>query len=112
MANHTPGPWTWSESDDGWSHPARTWLSGPNDPRGFVLLGVGEHADGTILIPNQADADLIAAAPDLLEACRFALAGIRQLGSDWGDEAESRLIAVIEKATKQENTPVEPLASR
>lgn len=59
QAKHTPGPWVWtpeSESIHGYS------------PEGEALVVVYE------LNTNEADARLIAAAPELLEAAKMVLA--------------------------------------
>ena len=94
---HTPGPW---------------------DTRGFDFIGTAESAYQTIAYcsdhrnkaprhPDEtlANARLIAAAPDLLEACRAARAIISEPGDYDGlawDEAEHLLQIAIAKATGKE----------
>ena len=67
VSKHTPGPWSWDI--------ANGWLVAPD-------IEVPEDSDlGTIVLaycaddegPTEADANLIAAAPDLLEACKSAI---------------------------------------
>jgi hypothetical protein len=79
MENHTPGPWAWKQSKT-------------NDFYNLVAIGdYGFHPNGDKVEPvvhsdgsacgeygadidvHGADAKLIAAAPDLLEACEEAL---------------------------------------
>lgn len=47
----------------------------------------------------EANADLFAAAPRLLAACKSVLAGLKQMGSDWSDEQQEIVSAAIAKAT-------------
>jgi hypothetical protein len=62
MEMHTPGPWTWGEG----------------------YLWAGSHMlfwptkDETIKVLSEADARLIAAAPDLLDACKAALVEVQR----------------------------------
>lgn len=59
--SHTPGPWRWAEYYNG--------LSGPN---GEEVLAFADH-EGMYLVNEDGDGPLIAAAPDLLVACKIAL---------------------------------------
>ena len=61
MSGHTPGPWKASAAKEG-KHAPAWWICG--DAR-FVAKAYG-HDD----MPAEANARLIAAAPDLLEALR------------------------------------------
>jgi hypothetical protein len=69
MSKHTPGPWTWDEP-----HPVSDELG---DERHFWrLTGSSRDVlcatnDGDVFVRG-ADARLIAAAPELLEACEGA----------------------------------------
>ena len=91
-AKHTPGPWQSGESDD--FGPIGI-TAGPFDmpplPNGIwvQVAKVNRHGEQTM-----ANAKLIAAAPDLLEACRRALDYI-------ADDVTERdiLAAAIRKAT-------------
>lgn len=82
----TPGPWTYSPR-----------LSGSENRKGFWLEGnqykIGElfpvDIDG---LEGEANAHLIAAAPDLLAACKATL----EMGDEY--EAEKLVRAAIEKA--------------
>jgi hypothetical protein len=90
-AKHTPGPWNPIKSPDdcggGW------WIQGPE---------INECRDLTILSPNfstEANARLIAAAPDLLAAAESALAFLEQLGyHGGGNTPAANLMRAITKA--------------
>ncbi|HKB54226.1 MAG TPA: hypothetical protein VKD22_09510 [Ramlibacter sp.] len=60
MSTHTPGPWTADEFDE---DQTCVWSAG-----GILVC----HAC-TVDAEGEANARLVAAAPDLLEACRLAL---------------------------------------
>ena len=74
MTKHTPGPWETREHSDG-SHWFVDYQQGGE---GYTL--VDELSEG--------DARLIAAAPELLEACYQALAAMRDLAEQAGDVPE------------------------
>lgn len=83
---HTPGPWVAYDRGIGWevqhNHP-----SGEERP-------VNDEFRDTF---TEADAHLIAAAPELLDACKFAFAA---MNSESGRErAKNVLVAAIAKAT-------------
>jgi len=65
MDKHTPGPWKYEETLDGFS------FYGPPDSSGFPVRVCGAESDYDLIFleePTEADTRLIAAAPDLLEA--------------------------------------------
>ena len=67
MGEHTPGPWEHKDGTiiaDGWLRVADLWTCNPNDPSIDIVACEAEC---------DANARLIAAAPDLLEACRQLL---------------------------------------
>ena len=76
MSKHTPGPWVFESRDgdhplndqDGWGCDGLWAVDG-----GFIL-GAGPGWDSSYVAPDDADARLIAAAPELLEACKAMLA--------------------------------------
>ena len=72
MSKHTPGPW---KIVDAWNY---YMVEGQNDEE--IIWQDGPYQTPTI---NKANACLIAAAPDLLEALEQTL----QLAIDWEDEA-------------------------
>lgn len=92
---HTPGRWfygRWGDVDDG--EPEPFFRVGPMDVEGGCRVCSTAH---------EADARLIAAAPDLLEACEAAENFMRTFGVADGDYAAfrpdfDRLIAAIKKA--------------
>lgn len=69
--SHTPGPWEWMVSEGaepGWSE--RSWLSG-NDTKNGTVLFAPYPCNGqthSFVYVEEADAHLIAAAPDMEEA--------------------------------------------
>ncbi len=91
---HTPGPWetwdrgqTWAIASEKEDHP--DWMSGP----GTYIVAEG--------ITREANAHLIAAAPNLLEACKAALYGVVDRGGPDGlsqNEVVDYLTAAIAKA--------------
>ena len=70
MSKHTPGPWSWSYSDATFARPIAVTSDVGNFPD---VLTVSEDEDGPRAYIKTGDAYLIAAAPDLLEACQRAL---------------------------------------
>lgn len=79
MSAHTPGPW-------------------------YHEVGVvyGPNEDGTgFAVDNPADAPLIAAAPDLLDACTLALAVFEDC-DEYDQEPALTMRAAIAKATGKE----------
>lgn len=92
---HTPGPWTFVESDDA-RIPDR--IIGPND------APVARGSIGT----NRADAVLIAAAPDLLDALQAVAGDLLDVLSQRMDPKLAEQLpslemarAVIAKATRE-----------
>lgn len=67
---HTPGPWTIRSTDDG--KPAESGY-----PDTYAIIGPHEDGEKWVQIPavcdNEDNAVLIAAAPELLAACKAAL---------------------------------------
>ena len=86
---HTPGPWAWYH---GGNHMA---LVRPGTD-GRVLMCC--YSDGR---PKSADDRLIAAAPDLLDACRDLLAAMETSAEFSGGKSDdmNRAYAAIAKAT-------------
>jgi len=74
MSKHTPGPWTY-DADDGSLTPA------PGSGRNLVgRFRCGRDDAGQDARPTKADARLITAAPELLEACKLAYERFRHGG--------------------------------
>ena len=101
---HTPKPWIIGKY-------ATTSITGPNDRHVATTGGYQSNVDGLkVLAENEANARLIAAAPDLLEALE-ALNGVGLLSGpdeaviyDWGElglSAVKRARAAIAKARGQ-----------
>lgn len=74
MAEHTPGPWRWNHYPDG-----RKLLAGPD--RAVI------HCPDAPMTCDPADARLIAAAPELLEALLTALPYVEDAEGDEGYKA-------------------------
>jgi len=71
--DHTPGPWEWHPGDGMWKDPVT--LVGMETGETVLHLGAMIYT-GSLEVRmevNHEDAALIAAAPDLLEACQKAL---------------------------------------
>lgn len=104
IVKHTPGPWKVSQPS--------YWIDAPNccdrgpmhvaDARGWGhLTGKGHGAHGmehkAAIAIQEANARLIAAAPELLDACKFAFAAMTTEGGR--ERARDVLVAAIAKAT-------------
>ena len=88
MTDFTPGPWTWQRD---------TQQLGDDFVAVYADAATGDHIRAQILGNNMnADARLIAAAPDLLAT----LHGVRELAEDGGDvrDITSWIDAAIAKA--------------
>jgi hypothetical protein len=85
---HTPGPWTISKNADGWSILAET--------SEIAMVGT---STSHIEAEKEANARLIAAGPDLLEACKRAYDMLHD--DDYEDDGTGFLLAAIEKADQQ-----------
>ena len=95
-SKHTAGPWVVFTPED---------HEGQSDSRTLGIdsadgIAVVWHGDGPETgIPNDADARLIAAAPDLLAAGREALALLEGMGAGVNDKGYADLTAAIAAAT-------------
>lgn len=95
---HTPGPWDVHNYDDCPDHPwitARCNFDKNASGKGYWYLSVS----GPI---SQADARLIAAAPDLLEALRYADAEFERIGLPEDCSPRLEVRAAIAKAEGRE----------
>lgn len=100
MSNHTPGPWTLNENNN--------WKT---NPFSITVRKPGVHSTTIVNIPTrmtipsqeqQANARLVSAAPDLLEALQNMPQGLMTTDEDWMRWIETAR-AAIDKATG-ENT--------
>jgi hypothetical protein len=89
---HTSGPWKW-DRDGTRGFPV---LYGGMDG-GHAILGLDPDGQRLYLSCDEPDARLIAAAPDLLEACRIALQHIDYLQGH-APEARGQNYRTIEEA--------------
>lgn len=94
-AKHTPGKWTQGYSNNG---KECVWLDGKTEPP----LGQGMGPDSTwIDCGTEANARLIAAAPELLDALKSIVNEFdKQIGTHHVDEYYPKARAAIAKATK------------
>lgn len=99
MSKHTPGPWVFEVRDG--DHPLNDqngWgCDGLWAVNGGFILGAGPGWDSSYVAPDNEDARLIAAAPELLDACKVAL-GIIGFGAE-----HDQISAAIAKATGENN---------
>lgn len=95
MSKHTPGPWT-----NDITVPLKAWDC---EQLGFSIVFVNGHREGE----SKANANLIAAAPTMLEALKACLDTIEHLSHSWTGEGihphESATLAraAIAKATNE-----------
>lgn len=69
MTGHTPGPWRWDKGVD--DDPTRCFVTqGIQGQPEYVIAEIQNGAPGDCLETEEANARLIAAAPDLLAACK------------------------------------------
>ena len=75
QTKHTPGPWIWSRQVRGvgsWLEQkkprTRMWSIHTEDGEGIAYIGPLAHLHKNIISKTEANARLISAAPDLLEA--------------------------------------------
>lgn len=85
MASHTPGPWTYEPAGDSDGE-----MIGIDH---FVMAGDVEMACPR----TEADARLIAAAPDMLYACQEIVAALNEYMADKGTQYPSEVIAAIQQ---------------
>ena len=86
MSNHTPGPWEAVEEWDGW------WIKA----HGGYLAGVN-----TILGEGEADARLIAAAPELLETLRAIELRTGEPGDEPAESIRLNVNSIVRRALAQ-----------
>jgi hypothetical protein len=94
---HTPGPWT--------VHGDNRTLIGCDDRKMMLAEVLWEHVVtewGRPIAESQANAKLIAAAPDLLAACKWAATALNAARFDTAayDPHVTALLRAIDKATK------------
>lgn len=100
MSKHTPGPWYHHEAEQ--FGDTRFYIAqqegAPYTPNySDVASLIAETVSGELVSVQRANAQLIAAAPDLLEACQLMLTAMKL--ANWeGDFAALKGIAAIAKA--------------
>jgi hypothetical protein len=104
-AAHTPGPWevlrALHPSDGGWDWGIGAQLGGENDPKLFCIAEVFDVVDRGKNAPAEANARLIAAAPDMLALLQELWADPRVVSHSTGPSEEwlLRARATINRAT-------------
>ena len=76
MSGHTPGPWYFDEAGNIWRRPPSDLYQnggGVAGDRPLATAHEGWHGEDDCKYPLVANARLIAAAPDLLDAVRYAI---------------------------------------
>lgn len=94
---HTPGPWEFRQVNHEWGAIARVGYM----PHATVSGQSNSDQPPTMGETDYANAHLIAAAPDLLHACRAAMAYLADPPSEFAanrQEAASIIMAAIRKA--------------
>jgi len=76
MSKHTPGPWTYELNDD-----IGIWMIGCKDDDNFASVYIIVEDDPAGVPLYEANAHLIAASPDLLDACEAVV--------NWWEENEN-----------------------
>ena len=98
---HTPGPWSIRRSESGYPYQIVADESHGNRPGGISNV----TRWGPFCMPSskegEANARLVAAAPDFLAACKLAKDRFDQLGLDWLGIELDPLTAAIAKATEE-----------
>ena len=94
MSKHTPGPWKWD--GDVWNYDKKEEAPWLIDTMGSPVPILG----GTIRCAKEADARLIAAAPELLDALRAMIAWVNAESGTYPCGYTGALVAsAIAKAT-------------
>lgn len=97
MSGHTPGPWRFHEEDvdvhDGSYTEPMVITETDEHGRSLAIAAIRVGVNGT-----QANWHLIAAAPDLLKACKMADAYIEMLGDGELTKTRTILRAAIQKS--------------
>lgn len=117
---HTPGPWHWVPSPHA-THPDMGAFFSDGGQRVCWFGDAEQYYPSQGEPPSDADARLIAAAPDLLDALREARDALHQHYVDWDGEPEdavplqlarAKCDAAIAKATAGETRNAEPIHRR
>ena len=98
MSKHTPGPWTPARN------PSSLTARGIDGPRGRRIVKWGGLAS-PMSHESQANAELIAAAPDLLSAVTLLLANIDTCGLDIDPAYRATAIKARNKALGRTDPP-------
>lgn len=88
---HTPGPWYFDGHGAIWRRPPSDLYENGGEVAGdrpIATVHIGWHRDGANGYPVEANARLMAAAPELLEACQTFAEWLRR--EDAGFPAETR----------------------
>ena len=88
---HTPGPWEYQEESDAYTHIVRA-------KNNYMICHLSQNTSGA----TEANARLIAAAPELLEAIKYYFRVLDEVnGKEWRDKPDhvtSKMFQAISKA--------------
>ena len=94
---HSKAPWTVQKCYSGNVHDG--FLIADSDGWNVANLWHNQHtADKEYIAQREANANLIAAAPELLEACRYAIENLRPQGTITKDFSGHNAMATLSKA--------------
>lgn len=88
--SHTPGPWTLKKhpiTGKPYTDHGSDWLFGP-DGKPIIHFHQPDYDSEAWYDFEDADAHLLAAAPDLLEACKATLYGLRDMTTEQFERGE------------------------
>lgn len=101
MGEHTPGPWVWDwgQTDNLYSQPHLDQEKADRAKGEYFHLEAIVETDNRAYGPNDADAALIAAAPDMLGALKAVVAVWNEYpGMQPSDDVATKVFAAIAKA--------------
>jgi len=101
MSKHTPGPWKAEQCDIYGDDSTRWSVLTAEYQQDFFIASIENGAPGDCLDTEAANARLIAAAPDLLEACQAMLDGYEAGKSIPAFDVRELCRAAIAKVTGQ-----------
>lgn len=100
MSGYTPGPWSVVEHDHAICVQTESQKKTKFGASRYAAIGGFDRSDQAQLAEARANARLIAAAPDLLEALQLCRQHMYNQASNTPDNAFEKLCAAIAKATE------------
>lgn len=99
MSNHTPGPWSVVEHDHAICVQTEAQNKTKYGASRYAAIGGFDRSDPAQLAEARANARLIAAAPEMLEALQLCRWHMYEHASNTPDNAFEKLCAAIAKVT-------------